>query len=99
VTPRLGGWKPTPRLGRAVSQVIFLRKELAFEAPGVTICTIMKASTLFVTGLAGLTLPISALEIPRSVHRVAATKKAIAEATASKRGILWVLSDSSLKPT
>ena len=44
--------------------------------------------------------PLSrALDIPRSVHRAADAAKATAEATASKKGVLWVLSDASMKPT
>jgi hypothetical protein len=47
----------------------------------------------------GLVQPLSALDIPRSIHRAAESGKAITEATASKRGILWIQSDSKLKPS
>ena len=40
-----------------------------------------------------------ALDIPRTVHRPADLTKAYDEAAKGKRGILWVLSDSKLKPT
>jgi hypothetical protein len=46
-----------------------------------------------------LTITAGALDIPRSVHRSAEVTKATEEATAAKKGILWVLSDASLKPT
>ena len=59
----------------------------------------MKSSVFFADGLLSLTVAVRALEIPRSVHRIADVAKATEEATKSKKGVLWVLSDSSLKPT
>lgn len=40
-----------------------------------------------------------AFDVPNSVHRADEVEKAIAEATKSKRGIVFVASDSSLKPS
>lgn len=54
---------------------------------------------LSVAGLLCLTRTAGALEIPRTVHRAPEADKATAEATAAKKGVLWVLSDASLKPT
>jgi hypothetical protein len=60
----------------------------------------MKLVLLFsVAGLLCLSRTAGALEIPRTVHRTADVQKATPEATAAKKGILWVLSDSKLKPT
>jgi hypothetical protein len=55
---------------------------------------LMLASCLF-----GFAVSAGALEIPRTVHRVSAISQATQEAEKGKKGILWVLSDSSLKPT
>jgi hypothetical protein len=54
---------------------------------------------LSVTGLLCLSRSADALEIPRTVHRAENVAKATEEAAAAKKGILWVLSDSTLKPT
>jgi hypothetical protein len=43
--------------------------------------------------------PAYAFDVPNSVHRADELEKAIAEATKSKRGIVYVASDSSLKPS
>lgn len=43
--------------------------------------------------------PAYAFDVPNSVHRADEVEKAIAEATRSKRGIVFVASDSSLKPS
>ncbi len=60
----------------------------------------MKRLTLFTAAaLSGLASFSAALDIPRTVHRVTGIAKASEEAAAGKRGILWVLSDASLKPT
>ena len=60
----------------------------------------MKRSMLLtVSGLLCLTWTTRALEIPRTVHRAPDVAKATEEATASKKGILWVYSDANLKPT
>jgi hypothetical protein len=40
-----------------------------------------------------------ALDIPRTVHRTADLTKAFDEAAKSKRGILWIYTDSKLKPS
>ena len=58
-----------------------------------------KLLLLSVAGLLCLTRTSGALEIPRTVHRASDAAKATEEATAAKKGILWVLSDASLKPT
>lgn len=60
---------------------------------------VMKKHLMFATGLLGLTVSAGALDIPRSVHRASDAAKATEEATQSKKGVLWVLSDSTLKPT
>jgi hypothetical protein len=54
---------------------------------------------LSVAGLLCLSGTASALDIPRTVHRASDAAKATEEATAAKKGILWVLSDANLKPT
>lgn len=59
----------------------------------------MKKSLMFAASLLSLTVAAGALEIPRTVHRVSDAAKATEEATKGKKGILWVLSDSKLKPT
>lgn len=59
----------------------------------------MKKHLLILAGLCSLSLTAGALEIPRSVHRTADIAKASEEAAAGKRGILWLLTDASLKPT
>lgn len=43
--------------------------------------------------------PAFAFDVPKSVHRADEVDKAIAEATKSKRGLIFVASDSSLKPS
>ena len=58
-----------------------------------------KLLLLSVTGLLCLSGTAGALEIPRTVHRASDAAKATEEATAAKKGILWVLSDATLKPT
>jgi len=57
----------------------------------------MKITTLLT--LAFLCPVVAALEIPRTVHRSTGIAKASEEAAASKRGIVWVLSDATLKPS
>ena len=61
----------------------------------------MKASSVLLSLLAAaLTVaPAFAFDVPKSAHRASEVDKAIAEATKSKRGIVFVASDSSLKPT
>jgi hypothetical protein len=59
----------------------------------------MKKFIMLAAGVLSLCVSARALEIPRSVHRVADVTKASEEAAKSKRGILWILSDSNLKPT
>jgi hypothetical protein len=59
----------------------------------------MKKFLLIAAGLFSLSVSAGALEIPRSVHRVTNLTKAYEEAVKGKRGVLWVLSDSTLKPT
>ena len=54
---------------------------------------------LSVTGLLCLTRSAGALEIPRTVHRTSEVTTASAEAAAAKKGILWIYTDSTLKPT
>jgi hypothetical protein len=54
---------------------------------------------LTLAALASLASISAALDIPRTVHRATGIAKASEEAVAGKRGILWVLSDASLKPT
>ena len=54
---------------------------------------------LSLAGLFSLSLTAGAIDIPRSVHRTKDIAKATEEATTDNRGILWVLSDESLKPT
>ncbi len=51
--------------------------------------------------LAGLALTASAgaFDVPNSAHRAHEVPQAIAEATKGKRGIVFVASDSSLKPS
>ncbi len=58
-----------------------------------------KLPLLSLTVLCGLAATAAALEIPRTVHRPAGFTKASEEAAAGKRGIVWVFSDASLKPT
>ena len=55
--------------------------------------------TLSAAGLFSLTQLAGALDIPRTVHRTSDVAKATEEATASKKAILWIYSDSTLKPT
>jgi hypothetical protein len=43
--------------------------------------------------------PAFAFDVPRSAHRAGAVKEAIAEATKSNRGLIFVASDSKLKPS
>jgi hypothetical protein len=50
-------------------------------------------AALWITGSAG------AFDVPNSAHRAHEVPQAIAEATRSKRGIVFVVSDSSLKPS
>lgn len=59
----------------------------------------MKKYLMFAASLLSLTVAAGALDIPRTVHRVSDAAKATEEATKAKRGILWVLSDATLKPT
>jgi len=59
----------------------------------------MKKHLFTLAGLLSLALTAGALEIPRSVHRTAGIAKATEEAAAGKRGILWLFTDASLKPT
>jgi len=54
---------------------------------------------LSVAGSLCLTRTAGALDIPRTVHRATEVDKATTEASAAKKGILWVLSDAKLKPT
>jgi len=54
---------------------------------------------LSAAGLLSLTRLASALDIPRTVHRSSDVAKATEEATAAKKGILWIYSDATLKPT
>jgi hypothetical protein len=61
--------------------------------------SLMKKYLMLAAGFLSLSVPAGALEIPRSVHRVTDVSKASEEAAKSKRGILWILSDSNLKPT
>jgi len=59
----------------------------------------MKIHLVIATCLLSLAASAAALEIPRSVHRVSNVAKATEEATKSKKGVLWVLSDSTLEAT
>ena len=59
----------------------------------------MTKHLLIATSLLSLTVSARALDIPRTVHRITDVAKATEEATKAKKGVLWVLSDSSLKPT
>lgn len=59
----------------------------------------MNRFIMLAAALVSLTVSAGALEIPRSVHRVSDLTKASAEAVKGKKGVLWILSDSSLKPT
>jgi len=59
----------------------------------------MTKHLLIAASLLSLTLSARALEIPRTVHRISDVAKATDEATKAKKGVLWVLSDSKLKPT
>jgi hypothetical protein len=61
----------------------------------------MKASSVTLALLAAgmAAAPAFAFDVPRSAHSASEVDKAIAEATKSKRGIVFVASDSSLKPS
>jgi hypothetical protein len=61
--------------------------------------SLMKKYLMLAGCLFSLAVSAGAIDIPRNVHRVSNAAKATEEATKSKKGILWVLSDSSLKPT
>ena len=60
---------------------------------------IMKLTSLLALTAALASGPAYAFDVPNSVHRADEVEKAIAEATKSKRGIVFVASDSSLKPS
>jgi hypothetical protein len=59
----------------------------------------MKLTSLLALTAAVVTAPAYAFDVPNSVHRADEVEKAIAEATKSKRGVVYVASDSKLKPT
>lgn len=59
----------------------------------------MKKFLMLAGCLFSLSMSAGAFEVPRTVHRVSAASQATQEAEKGKKGILWVLSDSSLKPT
>ena len=59
----------------------------------------MKNAFVLASCLFSFAVSAGALEIPRTVHRVSGVSQATQEAEKGKKGILWVLSDSSLKPT
>jgi hypothetical protein len=44
-------------------------------------------------------ISVHAFDVPRSVHTVDKISQATSEATKSKRGILFVYTDPTLKPT
>jgi hypothetical protein len=60
---------------------------------------LMKKYLMLAGCLFSLTMSAGALDIPRSVHRVSNVAKATEEATKSKKGLLWLLSDSTLEAT
>jgi hypothetical protein len=43
--------------------------------------------------------PVFAFDVPRSAHRADEVDKAVAEATKSNRGLVFVASDSKLQPS
>lgn len=59
----------------------------------------MRLTTVMALTAAVVAGPAYAFDVPNSVHRADEVEKAIAEATRSKRGIVFVASDSSLKPS
>lgn len=69
------------------------------EAAVGTCYRLMKKYVMLAGCLFGFAVSAGAIDIPRSVHRVSNVAKATEEATKSKKGLLWVLSDSSLEAT
>ncbi len=59
----------------------------------------MKTVALLAFAAPFAALPAFAFDVPKSAHRASEVETAVAEATKSKRGLIFVASDSSLKPS
>jgi hypothetical protein len=59
----------------------------------------MKTSSVLAFAAALGAGPVFAFDVPRSAHRADEVDKAVAEATKSNRGLVFVASDSKLKPS